>query len=368
MTGLTDPLDEAQQFMIDLVWSTFTEHGEFPKFFYVNHHMRKQGHDTVAVLNSFPAVWTTMTRRYRAVGWWGADHNPDADGTISLTLAGLHHVRDDHAADVVSRGLLTFMQQIAQAQDAILKSPFEMPDTSVNLGEAVQGIGGAQDYVRHMAVIAEREWPSIHFNGNTQAGSPGMLPNLDFQTLAEYLDAVTAVLTPPTAVDELPFTDPRALLRALNFLDVTHELVLGSRLVSRPPMDRSSLLALDVDDEPAFQAGLVVLTDVLRDLTVPGANPPNGHLRLPGHLTQRLPTINETAIHQAVELLDQIRVLRNSAVHPKPSPRLKAAHDALGLPFPVRDFTAAWDSVRAHAERALNRLQEEIQAARPPES
>ncbi|MFC9489722.1 hypothetical protein ACFTZM_27000 [Streptomyces hydrogenans] len=346
MTGLTDPLDEAQQFMIDLVWSTFAEHGEFPKFFYVKHHMRQRGHNAVTVLNSFPSVGTVLTHRYRAIQWWGPDHNPDADGTISLTLAGLHHVRDDHAADVVGRGLLAFMQKIAQAQDAILSSPFKMPDTSVGLSDAVKPIGGAQDYLRHMTVIAEREWPGISFDRNTQAGRPGVVPDLEFETLSHYLGAVATTLTPPASVDELPFTEPRALLRALNYLDVTYELVLGGRLVSRPPMDRSSLLALDAQDEPAFQAGLVVLTDVLRDLQVPGGTPSSGLGRLPGHLIQRLPTINENVIQQAVALLDQIRVLRNSAVHPKPSPRLLAAH----------------------AERALNRLQEEVQAARPSES
>jgi hypothetical protein len=36
----------------------------------------------------------------------------------------------------------------------------------------------------------------------------------------------------------------RVLMR-LNFLDFTSELILGHQLVTRPPMDRSSLLALD---------------------------------------------------------------------------------------------------------------------------
>ena len=66
-----------------------------------------------------------------------------------------------------------------------------------------------------------------------------------------------------------------------------------------------------------------------------------------------------------MQLLDQIRVIRNSAVHPKSRPELVVAHHALGLSFPVRDFTAAWDSVRAHAELAVSNLQEAIRSARP---
>ncbi|MGW6391241.1 hypothetical protein ACWFR1_12230 [Streptomyces sp. NPDC055103] len=368
MTGLTEPLDDAQQFVIDLLWSTFAEHQQFPTYFYVNYRMRQQGHDTVAVLNSFPAAGAVLTHKYRAVRWWGADHNPDDSGPVSLTLGGLHHVRDDPAAEVIGLGLLALMRDISRAQEAILSSPFNVPDISVSLDDSVKEIDGAQDYLPHMGVIADHEWPGMRFDKHNRRGRLGMLINPTFHSLSGYLDAVTAALAPPAPVDELPFTEPRALLRALNYLDVTSELILGRPLVSRPPMERSSLLALDADDEAMFQAGLVVLTDILRDLQVPGGTPSSGLSRLAGHLAQRLPAINQPVIQQTVELLDQIRVLRNSAVHPKPSLRLLAAHQALGLPFPVRDFTAAWDSVRAHAERAINRLQEEIQAARPSES
>lgn len=364
MTGLTDPLDEAQQLLVDLVWSTFAEHQQFPKFFYIDHCMRRRGHDPVTVLNGFPSVGTQLTHRYRAIGWWGADHNPDTDGPVYLTIAGLHHVHDDPVADSIGRGLLAFMREITHVQDAILDTPFSMPNIDVDLRTAVKQTVSGQEYVQHIAEIAEREWPGIRFDRGNLTGRLGMLASADFPSIADYLAAVTTVLSPSAPPAELPFAEPRSLLRALNFLDVTSELVLGQQLVARPPIDRSCLLALDADDEADFQAGLVVLTDILRDLQVPGRTPGTGLGRLEGHLLSCLPAIDQAAVRQSVELLDQIRVLRNSAVHPKPSPKLRAAHLALGLPFPVRDFAAAWDSVRAHAERALNRLQEEIQAAR----
>lgn len=364
MTGLAEPLDEAQQQLVDLVWSTFVEYRQFPKYFHVDYLMRRRGHNTMTVLNSFPSVGTYLTHRYRAVGWWGAEHNADSDGPVYLTIAGLYHLHDDSVANAIGRGLLDFMREMTHAQVAILDSPFSMPDVEVDLRAAVKLTGREHDYVHHMAAIAEREWPGIRFNQTKLTGHLGTLTSADFSTIADYLAAVTVALAPPSPPAELPFVEPRALLRTLNFLDVTSELVLGHQLVSRPPMDRSSLLALGAVDEAAFQAGLVVLTDILRDLQVPGRTPASGLGRLEGHLLGRLPAIDQAAVRQAVELLDQVRILRNSAVHPKPSPRLQAAHQALGLPFPVRDFTAAWDSVRAHAERALGRLQEEIQAAR----
>lgn len=157
---------------------------------------------------------------------------------------------------------------------------------------------------------------------------------------ARWFADVAAHLSPPAPPEALSFTEPRAVLRALNFLDVTYELVFGEALVVPPPMDRSSLLALDVDDEAADNSGLVVLTDILRDFKVPGRNPGSGLLRLEEHLADKLPALDRDAVHQAVQLLDQIRVIRNSAVHPKPRPELAVAHHALGLRFPVRDTLA----------------------------
>jgi hypothetical protein len=162
----------------------------------------------------------------------------------------------------------------------------------------------------------------------------------------------------------MALSEPRALLRALNFLDVTAELVLGHPLVNRPPMDRSALLAQDAANENDFVNGMAVLTEVLRDLRVPGRTPSFAVGRLGACLARELPTIDQVAVERATELLDQIRIVRNSSIHPKPDTRLLEAHHALGLPFPVQDFTTAWDSVRGHAEQAVLRLQEEIQSAR----
>ncbi|MCG7204154.1 hypothetical protein [Streptomyces arenae] len=365
MNSLIDPLDEGQQCLVDIVWSTFAEHGRFPAFFYVEYVMRRNGHDAAAVLSSFPAVGTLLTRRYRAVDWWGAGHSPDRDGPVVLTMAGLYHVHDDPTAKVIRDALLAFMRECSREQEAILASPFTMPPVDLDLDMYVKVAGVPGAYVGHMAEVAKHEWPGVRYNEGSRSGHLGWLGEVEFATVEDYLVSVSAALSPPEPPAALSYAEPRALLRAINFLDVTSELVLGSRLVARPPMDRSSLLALDVEDEAGFHAGLVVLTEILRDFKVPGSTPPSGLGRLESHLVGLLPTIDRAVVHQAVERLDQIRIVRNSAVHPKPSSRLLTAHQALGLPFPVRDFAAAWDSVRAHAERELSRVQEAVQAARP---
>ncbi|MEU8769140.1 hypothetical protein AB0C94_19490 [Streptomyces griseus] len=366
MTALTDPLTEEQRLLLDIVWTTFVEHERFPNFFHVAYRMRKHGHDAAKVLYSFPVIGhDQVSNGYRAVGWWGHGFTPQSDGPVYLTMAGLYHLQHDQMARDLARGLLAYMQQMTREQDRILDSPFDLPDIDVNLGEVLKEIDGTSPLLQRMAQIADREWPGMRFNKTSLTGRIGALPSADCDTLDHYLADIAAHLSPPAPPEALSFTEPRSLLRALNFLDVTYELVFGEALVVPPPMDRSSLLALDVDDEAAYNSGLVVLTDILRDFKVPGRSPGSGLLRLEEHLADELPALDRNAVHQAVQLLDQIRVIRNSAVHPKPRPELAAAHHALGLGFPVRDFTAAWDSVRAHAERAVSNLQEAIQSARP---
>ena len=365
MTGMLDPLDEAQRALVDLVWARFAEAGEFPKYVYVDYCMRQRGYQAEAVLRSFPVLGHHLVNNgYRAVGWWHSG-SIDPDGPVRLTMAGLHHVHSDGSA-LICRGLLAYIRAAGQARSRIVDSPFEKPDLEVDLRDVLRETGEGKGVEDQIALIADQEWPALRFHLQSGRGELAQqLERADFHTTDDYLTAVTAALIPPLRPTVLPYTEPRALLRAFNVLDVTCELVLGEPLVAPPPMDRSSLLALDVSTEAEFQTGVVVLTELIGSLRVPGRNPSHVLGRIEQYLVDRLPGIDRDAVHQVVEALDRIRVVRNSFVHPKPSPTLIEVHRALGLAFPIQDFGTGWDSVRAHAERALYRLQEEIQAARP---
>ena len=365
MAGMLDPLDDAQRALVDLVWARFATAGKFPQYFYVDYCMRQRGFQAEAVLKSFPVVGSDLRADgYRAVDWWHNGPTPNPDGPVRLTIAGLHHVHSDASA-LICRGLLAYIRSAGEARARILDSPFEKPDLEVDLREVLRESGEGKGVEDQIGLIAGQEWPALRFQQHSGRGEfAQQLDRADFFTTDDYLTAVTAALSPPQRPTVLPYTEPRALLRAFNFLDITCELVLGEPLVPRPPMDRSSLLALDASTEAEFQTGVVVLTEIIGNLRVPGKNPSHVLGRIEQYLVDQLAGIDRDAVHQAVEALDQIRVVRNSFVHPKPSPTLIEAHRALGLAFPIQDFDTGWDSVRAHAGTALNRLQEEIQAAR----
>ncbi|MDH6122922.1 hypothetical protein [Kitasatospora sp. GAS204B] len=370
LSSLLDPLDEPQSLLVNTIWRQF-EHGKrFPVYSYVGYVMGNAGHNAAAVLHSFPTVGRHLTATgYGAVGWHHQGTRIPPEAEVWLTVAGLHHVHEDVSVGV-TRALLAYMRALTKAQEEILRHPFEVLNLNMNLTEAVQRSGddGGTFYVPWATAVAEHEWPGLSFSRaaatDTGNGALGYLTAADFHTTDAYLAAVAAALTQPEPLATLPYGEPRALLRAANFLDVTYELVAGASLVERPPMDRSSLLALPVASEADFHAGVTVLAELLGKLKVPGKNPSHALGRLEQHLVDTLPAIDRAVVHDAVHTLDQIRLLRNSTIHTKPAPDLLQAHEDLGLTFPINDFATAWDSVRAHAEQAFAILQEAIQAAR----
>ncbi|MER7671212.1 hypothetical protein ABTY61_22475 [Kitasatospora sp. NPDC096128] len=376
MSSLLDPLDEPQSLLVNTIWKSFQQGQRFPVYAYVEYVMRRAGHNAAAVLHSFPTLGRHLRAGgdgYGAVGWHHQGTHIPPEAEVWLTVAGLHHADGDIAVGI-TRALLAYMRALTKAQEEILRHPFDVPNLNMGLAEAIHGSGddGGSIYLPWAAAVAEHEWPGLRFSRSPGAGTGnatlGYLSAADFHTTDDYLTAVSAALAQPEPLATLPYGDPRALLRAANFLDVTHELVVGTSMVDRPPMDRSSRLALPAATEADFHTGVTVLAELLGKLKVPGKNPPHALGRLEQHLVAQLPAIDQNVVREAVHTLDQIRHLRNSTIHTKPAPALLQAHEHLGLDFPITDFTTAWDSVRAHAEQAFAALQEAIQAARPTQA
>jgi hypothetical protein len=132
-------------------------------------------------------------------------------------------------------------------------------------------------------------------------------------------------------------------------------------------MARSALLAAEAQSHSDLQSCLSALGEVIAELQVPGKSPNHATGRLKAWLVRNLPNLDkggEVRIQGAIDLLDAVRRIRNSGQHPKPDHRLIAAHELLGLPFPIQDPASAWDIIRAQIDVAFGTLQEEIFAGR----
>jgi hypothetical protein len=366
-----EPLEDRQLQLLNVVWPLFLEHQRFPVFNYVDYRMRELGHDAEEVIRSFPSIGLDGFRgRYCAVWTDGAGGStPQPDNAVCLTMAGLYHIKDDKRVPIAS-AVLAFLRGLSAARVQIADHPFDVPNVTASLRESLTAAGLDMDTVPWVLAIVEHEWPAMRITERQPGlgdvvGQLGLLTEANFHTIAEYLNAITAITTPQRPTVILEYRDPRALARAITNFEITCTLVLNDPLVKKPAIDRTALFALDAATYDDLQSGISALGELMSDLQVPGKQPSHALGRLLNHLVQKLPAIDMVRVQNAVNLMDAVREIRNSGAHPKPSARLISAHEVLGLPFPIRDPAQAWNIIRAQMELAFGTLQEEIYAARP---
>jgi hypothetical protein len=364
VSTLMDPLDDAQSTLVSLLWQVFVSRHEFPVYNWVEDVMRRRGHDAAETIGGLPSIGKAGQRaRYSAVWTNDADHVVQADSRVSLTMAGLFYA-DNQASAAVADGVLKYMRAMYNARAEIQNHLFDVPILTISLHEAL-----ADSHPQHVAMVgavAEREYIAASVGRDGRGGWNGeiRLPSVDFTTIEEYLNAITAVCSEQRP-EILTYRDPRALARAVTNFDITCELVLGVPLVKKPAISRTIWFGQSVASHSDLTEGISALGELLSDLQVPGRNPSHATGRLLGHLMAQLPKLNSAPVQDAIDLMDAVRIIRNSGQHPKPAPALLAAYDLLGLAFPIRNPGEAWDIIRAQMDVAFNTLQEEVYAAKP---
>lgn len=361
MTTLFDELDESQIVLLNLVMGQFVgSDAQFPVYNWVEHQMYKRGFDAAEALRGLPTIFPAGRAGSYGIVYMDTP-NPIPATRIHLTMAGLYHLGGDDSARIIN-GVLTWVQAMDAAKQRAGDHPFHVPPIAVDVRDVFKD---RPEEIPWASAIAEREWPAI---GTTRTNGTLMgelrLVGANFSLIEDYLAAVVSLATPLEAA-KLVYSDQRALTRAISNFERACELALGKRLVPRPAIDRGVLLGTAVTSHGDLQSGLSALGEVLSGLDVPGKRPSHALGRLYDHLVDRLPAINQTVARETIDRLDAAREIRNTGQHDKAKPQLVAAHDLLGLPFPIRNPAQAWDTIRAHMEWAFNTLGDEIYAARP---
>ncbi len=369
MSVLLEPLDEPQRQLVDIVWPIFAEHARFPIYNYVEHQMRQRGLDAREVISSFPSVGLPSSRAHYSAIWVDSSGQViQSSSEVRLTVAGLYHIKDQLAVDTIN-ALLAYLDGLTAACRRAAEDPFVMRDSSATLAATLKAAGWGMAIGRHASVIAVNEWPAMRvspFGGEGDvSGGLGLLGAVNLDDAEECLVAVTAAMMPQQPATILQYRDPRALSRSITNFDITCELVLQKKMVKKPALDRTALFVQDAASYTDLQAGISALGELLGDLDVPGPKSTHPTGRLLAHLVHELSSIDQSRVQDALNLMDAVREIRNSGVHPKPSAKLIAAHERLGLLFPLRDPAHTWDVIRAQMDVAFSILQEEIYAARP---
>lgn len=369
MISLMEPLEDRQHQLLHIVWPLFHQNQRFPVFHYVDYKMRELGWDAEEVINSFPVIGLSGPGSHYGAVWtnWPRGGVAQRDSPVCLSMAGLFHIKDQETVPII-RAVLIFLSEMSAAQVQIADHPYRVPRIQVSLKQALKANDVDLAIIPWVAPVVQHEWLAMQVtqqdNMTDVTGELRLLAKADFPTIESYLNAITAVTTPQQPPPILGYRDPRALARTITNFDITCELVLNAPLVKKPAIDRTALFAQEVATYTDLQAGVSALGELMGDLQVPGKNPSHPTDRLLEYLVQKVPRIDKARVQDALDLMDAVRQIRNSGVHPKPSATLISAHNRLGLPFPVRDPAHAWNIIRGQIDSAFGILQEEIYAAR----
>jgi hypothetical protein len=166
-----------------------------------------------------------------------------------------------------------------------------------------------------------------------------------------------------------------ALPEALDHLNAVFRLRVGTnrQLLRLRSASKAAGLTFDCRDAIGFKARLNDLYDVLDQLRIdadllPGYDSSDPRFRGTLNRVQRW---CEAELEDPAEAIDAIGVLRNvialraALTHSEREAEVPTRLTQLGLPFPVADWTLAWESIRAQVTRALRRLRLAIESDEP---
>lgn len=91
-------------------------------------------------------------------------------------------------------------------------------------------------------------------------------------------------------------------------------------------------------------------------------NQQGGHAlgRLRAYLLATLAPESGPRVAEALDRLDLVRRIRNGGGHAEAEPDALLAYRSLGIIPPIRDWSAAWEAVRAATIEAIDALREEV--------
>jgi hypothetical protein len=162
---------------------------------------------------------------------------------------------------------------------------------------------------------------------------------------------------------------PRDLPLAIDFLNTIWEKRFKEPLLTVRSTEKIVSLAFGCANLEDWKSRLADLYEVLRWVEVPDsqaifdAQIERGAkiARLEVALKEMDPQFEHEEIATATHTLKDIVIVRNKVIH-KDSPELIAALANLGIDYPVFDYAAAWDSIRARAAAALHAIRSFLQS------
>jgi hypothetical protein len=375
VSTLLDPLRDDQQLLVDAIADGFSGADyEWPFWDYVDWRLEQEGVDAWDAFQSLPTIGQVG---YGAVSWSRTGTvRPNASDEVKLTVVGFAHSQSLRQYTDVFLFLLNQMIETRAAQRA---KPRSVREASLSSGDFAEFWRAT----RHVHLPSPRlTWelvnqePRLSWGGQPPSeGSwmrtvaPGIREFAGVTSLADYVDRLEALLSPPPAPLPALVPSPLSLAAAIDYLNAIWQLTHdGARLFHLTGAERTTRLAFDIQTADEFAGQLSALTDLLRtaDQRVEARPTRRGRnrtlARVEADLGAHLPAEGLARATEAISVLELITALRDAGQHGEAAVRGVAAYASLGLTYPPPDWRTAWTSVSVRAVSALNAIREELAA------
>ncbi len=371
--GFGSPWTDAQRLLAEQVATVWVEHGQWPTYQWIDHHMRRHDLDPLETLLSFPAIGGARGVTYADVRYERST-DPDPSSRVRLTVSGFARMPWPMCRTRAEMFLDLLRAAVAIERDAdidpVMITALEL--TSDQLAERLHPT--LRDQVPALYEVFSTE-PLEGF-GSRGDGGPDGTWHVSIDTgvrvyqgvdnIEDYLESVRRQLTPPPAPPAprvLP--SPVSLATALAYLDVTWELHAGRRLFEVTDLAGVTSLAFEAGNENEFRGRCSALMDLLKNMHAPGIPGFNGHplKRLRAYLEANLAQDDTASAAPALSVLDSVHGIRIGQQHADRLRDVIPGLNELGVAGPPFDWTAAWSTVRDRVTFAALDLQATV--ARP---
>lgn len=367
-----------QQQLVELIFDAFSSTGEWPVYQWLEAEMWQRGLGADDVIRSFPVDGGTWTHGLRYSDLWFDSALPlRPDQRVRLRVRALARL---DAAEPLMELFTATLRKAAAVRSAATFGPNEVVEVRVTNEDVVAELGEAaqQNLVVAVYDLLQNEplWnQGLGSRGTQQDGSwwievgPEIFQFVD-ATIESYLAWIDGLFTrPPQVPAPRTVVTPLDVATWLTYLDTTWRVHSSRPLVQVTDFTGLTGLAFDVSSAEEFTARCATLGDILKSLQAPSAPGVAGHAldRLNAYLESRLVDEDRGELAAAIEVLNQVRVVRNAGAHGSAAARGQLALSELGVQGPPYDWSHAWDVVRAQAATALMDLRNVVDRL-PPRS
>jgi hypothetical protein len=281
MANLLAPLNDDQSLLIRRIGEPFLQHGKWPLWAYIEAELDREDLEAREVLTNLPQIADGRSGIQYGLVWY--DRNALAQNTpLSLTTAGIYHLGTSNPEAIsIGENFVQVLRFLMEYRLSAQPSPFEVTKVTVTSDDIAKQVPRLSS--SFMGILPELlgHEPAT-WRGSRWTSTDGTQWSLDLdrelrkyqgvETVIDYVDRITELLTPPTVATAPTILSPLDLVATLDYFNAVWQLHFDRKkaIIRIFGAERIARLVFDVSTAEEFSAQVSCLTDILKNMQVSG--------------------------------------------------------------------------------------------------